>query len=125
MKRTPVNIPHWKDTDLRVVTLGETDPCEATGPTVGELADLFGLPRQIRRGIELRAEANRERYGIELRAPWAPASKEAWQKILDGLARLLASGDADDAKFAVQLGCHLDSWARKRGFYTGQQDGLK
>ena len=112
------------DTNLRAVTLGPTSPCDATGPTVLELADMFKLPRQVIRGMELRAEAGRTTYdGNELRAPWPAGTRDAWQEILDGLGYLLASGDADDATFAVRLGGHLDVWARKRGIYTGQHDG--
>lgn len=122
MTSIPIDTPHWKDADLRAVTLGTTAPCDATGPTSGELADLFKLPRQVRRGIELRAEAGQATYETKLRAPWKPATREAWQEILDGLAYLLASGDADDATFAVRLGGQLDCWARKRGIYTGHHD---
>jgi hypothetical protein len=121
----PPTLPRkWMDTDLRAVTLGPTAPCDATGPTILELADSFKLPRQVIRGMELRAERGLETYdGAELRAPWAPGTREAWQEILDGLGYLLASGDADDATFALRLGGHLDVWARKRGIYTGQHDG--
>jgi hypothetical protein len=114
---------HWKDTDLRAVTLGPTAPCDATGPTAVELAETFKLPRQVVRAMALRAEAGRETYGTELRAPWQPGTREAWQELLDGLGYLLASGDADDATFAMRLGGQLDAWARKRGVYTGHQDG--
>ena len=120
----PPTLPRqWMDTDLRAVSLGPTAPCDATGPTVLELADMFKIPRQVIRGMELRAEAGRDTYGTQLRAPWKPGAREAWQEILDGLGYLLATGDADDATFAMRLGGHLDVWARKRGIYTGHHDG--
>jgi hypothetical protein len=115
---------HWRDADLRAVTLGATAPCDATGPTVLELADMLRLPRQVIRGMELRAEAGPQAYdGAELRAPWPPGTREAWQELLDALGYLIASGNGDDATFAIRLGGHLDAWARKRGIYTGHQDG--
>lgn len=115
---------HSRDTDLRAVTLGATAPCNATGPLVLELADMLKLPRQVIRGMALRAEAGRQAYdGAELRAPWPPGTKEAWQELLDGLGYLIASGNGDDAVFACRLGGQLDAWARKRGIYTGHQDG--
>jgi hypothetical protein len=118
-----IDTPNRSDTDLRAVTLGPTSPCDGTGPTAVELADMLNLPRQVVRGMALRAEAGRETYGTELRASWKPGTREAWQEILDGLMYLLATGDADDATFALRLAGQLDAWARKRGVYTGHQDG--
>jgi hypothetical protein len=121
--RVPTLPRQWMDKDLRAVSLGPTAPCDATGPTVIEIAEMLKLPRQVVRGMALRAEAGLKTYNTELRVPWKPGTREAWQEILDGLAYLVASGNGDDALFAVRLGGQLDAWARTRGIYTGQHDG--
>lgn len=99
-----------------------THPCSATGMPVTRLAEMM-LPRRVAEGIAERAAVGQAKYGAELCASWPPATREAWQEILDALAYLLASGNQDDALFAVRLGNHVDAWARVRGIYTGLQDG--
>lgn len=99
-----------------------TEPCSnTTGTPVTQLAGLM-FPRRIAEAIAARAELGRQKYGTELRAPWTPGTREAWQEILDGLAYLLASGDEDDAVFAHRLAAQADAWARQRGLYTGHHD---
>lgn len=115
--------PRGHEIELREVTVSHTAPCDASGPTVEYLADCLALPFQIRRAMQIRSENGVKVYGTELRAPWKPGTREAWQEILDALAYLIASGDGDDALFAVRLAGQADAWARKRGIYTGQHDG--
>jgi hypothetical protein len=100
-----------------------TEPCDATGAPVTDVARELRLPSRVIAGLDERAAVGREAYGVSLCRPWPPGTREAWQEILDAIAYLLASGDEDDAVFACRLAGHADVWARKRGLYIGLHDG--
>ncbi len=100
-----------------------TAPCDSPGVPVTRLAEDLRLPSRVVAGLKERAAVGREIYGTELCSPWEPGTREAWQEILDAIAYLLASGDEDDAVFAVRLAGQADAWARRRGIYTGHHNG--
>ena len=115
--------PRWDATAGSRAATAETSPCDATGPSAVELAEAKRLPHRVVSAMRARAQVGREKYGTELRSPWRPGTREAWQEILDAIGYLLVTEDADDEVFAHRLAGQADAWARKRGLYTGLHDG--
>jgi len=81
-----------------------TVPCDQLhGPTALQLAVQAGLPPQVLADLDARAALGRERYGVQLRAPWPQGLDEALPELLDAVAYLLVSGHAEALPMVREL----------------------
>ena len=81
-----------------------TVPCDQrTGPTALEMAEQAGLPAQVLVDLQARAALGRERYGVQLRAPWPQGLDEALPELLDAVAYLLVSGHPEAKPLVREL----------------------
>lgn len=81
-----------------------TVPCDQEkGPTPLETGLLINLPPQLLVDIQARAALGRDKYGMQLRAPWPQGLNEALPELLDAVAYLLSSGHPDSTSLVRQL----------------------
>jgi len=81
-----------------------TVPCDQLdGPTALQLAVQAGLPPQVLADLDARAALGRERYGVQLRAPWPQGLDEALPELLDAVAYLLVSGHPEAQPLVREL----------------------
>lgn len=100
-------------TEQNVLSLGlkpseaatrKTTPCDQLdGPTALQLAEKMKLPSQVLVDLQARAALGRDRYSVQLRAPWPQGLDEALPELLDAVAYLLVCGHSEAQPIVREL----------------------